>query len=163
MNYTDRFSFLFADIYQDIHRDQSKFVKLSLRGEQSSLSGSVRSETPLDELNSRISSAYEQVSKLASEKIALAQQLVSLLTRTKARLESDVNKVRTLQGEALSYSAPITPSMSRRTASSVQLYPLGDMYSQPKASREASVAEAIEPPTKSGSFIASHLTTYSPH
>lgn len=48
----------------------------------------------------RISVAYAEIDSLANEKIALAQRIIDLLTRTRARLDSDLAKVRLLQGES---------------------------------------------------------------
>lgn len=46
-----------------------------------------------------IDSNYAEISRLALEKEALAQRLVTLINRARARLDHDLNKVLVLQGE----------------------------------------------------------------
>ncbi|TFK72017.1 hypothetical protein BDN72DRAFT_388490 [Pluteus cervinus] len=60
----------------------------------SSLPG--RAQLPL-----RISANYAEIEKLSDEKLALAQRIIELLSRTRNRLDYDLAKVRTLQGESL--------------------------------------------------------------
>jgi len=47
----------------------------------------------------RISLSYKELDALSSQKIKLAERLIDLLTRTQAKLDADVKKVRSLQGE----------------------------------------------------------------
>jgi chromatin modification-related protein YNG2 len=50
-------------------------------------------------LPGRISIAYAEVEALTTEKISIAHQIIELLSRTRARLDGDLSKVRILQGE----------------------------------------------------------------
>ncbi|EEB88073.1 hypothetical protein MPER_14300, partial [Moniliophthora perniciosa FA553] len=51
---------------------------------------------------------YAEIEQLANEKIAISQRIIELISRTSARLDVDLNKVRQLQGDTHpveSYSA----------------------------------------------------------
>ena len=68
-------------------------------------------------LPERIASTYAEIAVLDDEKIALAQSLIKLLSLTKARLDVDLVKVKSLQGEPIEDHR--TPSFSQST----QLHP----------------------------------------
>jgi chromatin modification-related protein YNG2 len=51
-------------------------------------------------LPGRISAAYAEIEALTNEKNSIARQIIELLTRTRARLDGDLSKVRILQGES---------------------------------------------------------------
>lgn len=104
-----------TDIQQDIAKDQSKYIKSSLKSWPSiptNTAGSVEpsksataSPTPNGSnskahLPGRISTAYAEIETLTNEKISIARQIIELLTRTRARLDGDLSKVRILQGES---------------------------------------------------------------
>ncbi|KAF8806250.1 hypothetical protein BYT27DRAFT_7191566 [Phlegmacium glaucopus] len=103
------------EIQQDIAKDQSKYIKSSLKQYSSlqiSTTASVEqsksataSPTPNGSnskahLPGRISAAYAEVEALSNEKISIARQIIELLTRTRARLDGDLSRVRILQGES---------------------------------------------------------------
>ena len=102
------------DLLQDVARDQAKYVRSALKNvsgtsfstlgfnDQKSASPPLipRSNSKLH-LPGRISSAYAEIAILNDEKIALAQSLIKLLSLTKARLDVDLVKVKTLQGEQI--------------------------------------------------------------
>jgi chromatin modification-related protein YNG2 len=71
-------------------------------------------------LPERIASAYAEIAVLDDEKIALAQSLIKLLSLTKARLDVDLVKVKTLQGE------PIEDNRASRSFS--QSIPITSIY-----------------------------------
>ena len=48
----------------------------------------------------RISVAYTEIEALTTEKISIVHQIIELLSRTSARLDGDLSKVRILQGES---------------------------------------------------------------
>ena len=58
----------------------------------------------------KISASYAEIQELASEKCALAQQLIELISKTRARLDIDIVKVKMLQGES-----PDTPTVATRS------------------------------------------------
>ncbi|KAH9482309.1 hypothetical protein JR316_0004407 [Psilocybe cubensis] len=103
------------ELLQDISKDQSKYIKAALK--QSSApstptansTSKSRTASPITSmptnshskahLPARITSAYAEIDVLTNEKVEIAQRIMNLLTRTRARLDSDLAKVRTLQGE----------------------------------------------------------------
>lgn len=90
------------EIQQDIAKDQSKYIK-SLLKQCSFLPDWRNSDTdsnPKTHLPGRISAAYAQIEALSSEKMSIARQIIHLLTRTRARLDADLSRVRILQGES---------------------------------------------------------------
>lgn len=107
-----------TEIQQDIAKDQSKYIKSSLKqcsyppvntvgsGEQSKSATASASPAPNDSnfskahLPGRISAAYAEIEALTTEKMSIARQIIELLTRTRARLDGDLCKVRILQGES---------------------------------------------------------------
>lgn len=54
---------------------------------------------PKAHLPPKITGSYAEIDRLAGEKLALAQRIVDLLTRTRARLDADLTKVGVLQGD----------------------------------------------------------------
>lgn len=48
----------------------------------------------------KISASFNEIHELAAEKVALAEKLIELITRTRAKLDVDIFKVRLLQGES---------------------------------------------------------------
>ncbi|KAF8662716.1 hypothetical protein AX16_001158 [Volvariella volvacea WC 439] len=60
----------------------------------------VRAPSPKSShLPAKIAAAYAEIDQLADEKILLAQKVINLIQRTRARLDVDLSKVRVLQGE----------------------------------------------------------------
>lgn len=104
-----------TEIQQDIAKDQLKYIKSSLKqcsslpsntaGSGEQIKSATASPTPNGSnskahLPGRISAAYAEIEALTAEKISIAQQIIELLTRTRARLDGDLSKVRILQGES---------------------------------------------------------------
>jgi len=101
------------ELLQNVARDQARYVKSALKSVSSSsfstlgLNGQKSaSPTPTPtgtnsktHLPGRIASAYAEIAVLNDEKIVLAQSLINLLSLSKARLDVDLVKVKTLQGE----------------------------------------------------------------
>ncbi|PPQ67591.1 hypothetical protein CVT25_012085 [Psilocybe cyanescens] len=105
------------ELLQDIAKDQSKYIKAALKqssapstpssavnASSKSRTASPITSTPTNShskahLPARIAAAYTEIDVLTNEKVELAQRIMNLLTRTRARLDSDLAKVRTLQGE----------------------------------------------------------------
>lgn len=65
----------------------------------SSSSSSASSSSKLIAIPGKISAAYREIQELSTEKEELAQRLVSLIERTRTRLDIELSKVRALQGE----------------------------------------------------------------
>ncbi|KAG2013191.1 hypothetical protein CC2G_010126 [Coprinopsis cinerea AmutBmut pab1-1] len=105
----------------DIVKDQNRYIKHSLRQSNqggfnatssqasSGNDGQGNSGNSKAHLPERIAAAYALVEVLNNEKIELAKRLIALLSRAQARLDADVVRVRTLQGE---HPEDIQPSLS---------------------------------------------------
>lgn len=105
----------FTELLHDVARDQARYVKSALKNSSGSsfntqgLNGQKSTSptpTPTNtnsktHLPGRIASAYAEIAVLNDEKIFLAQSLIKLLSLTKARLDVDLVKVKTLQGEPI--------------------------------------------------------------
>ncbi|KAJ7865436.1 hypothetical protein B0H14DRAFT_410459 [Mycena olivaceomarginata] len=110
----------------EIDRDSSRYIRHSLNVSNSaSSSTSVSPSPPVSRAPSpestlipgKISTAYAKIDKLSAEKCALAQRIIDLVSRTRARLDSDLTKVRALQGEPLKPAfAAATPTASGSSA-----------------------------------------------
>ena len=118
-----------TEIQRDIAKDQSKYIKSSLKqssflptstagfGEQSAANESPTSNGSNSKahLPGRISDAYDEIGALTAEKISIAQQVIELLSRTRARLDGDLSKVRILQGEPPDDNRPsVSPSVAHQ-------------------------------------------------
>jgi chromatin modification-related protein YNG2 len=98
---------MYQELLQDIARDQSRYIKSALKqgstpSTPSSAGDNGNASPPSNSkahLPARIATAYAEIDSLASEKMVLAQRIIDLLSRTRARLDSDLTKVRILQGE----------------------------------------------------------------
>jgi len=73
-------------------------------------------------LPARIANAYAELETLSNEKTEIAQNILNLLTRTRSRLDSDLARVRTLQGEpaedARNLYIPNIPSVAQLRSAS---------------------------------------------
>jgi len=128
-----------------VARDQARYIKSALKGVSSSSFSNLGlnsrksvSPTPTAlsinskmHLPERIAVTYAEIAVLDDEKIALAQSLVNLLSLTKARLDVDLVKVKTLQGE------------DHRTQSFPQSAPLHSFVSPDKRSEAMSEANTL--------------------
>ncbi|KAF7367255.1 Chromatin modification-related protein [Mycena sanguinolenta] len=116
------------DLQADIDRDSSRYIRHSLKASNSASSSSAsvspspaasRAPSPKSALiPAKISAAYAEINTLSAEKCALAQRIIDLVSRTRARLDADLTKVRVLQGETLepAFSGAATPITSTRLA-----------------------------------------------
>ena len=122
-----------TEIQRNIAKDQSKYIKSSLKqssyiptsatgsGEQSANglgSPTSNGSNSKSHLPGRISVAYAEIEALTTEKISIARQIIELLSRTRARLDGDLSKVRILQGEP---PDDIRPSISPNVAHQLTL------------------------------------------
>lgn len=86
-----------AELQQEIQKESTKYIRHSLRS-ASATAGQALS--PKDNAIPQIVSAhYAEIDRLAAEKEALANRLVQLVSRARARLDHDLSKVLVLQGE----------------------------------------------------------------
>ncbi|TFK43877.1 hypothetical protein BDQ12DRAFT_702837 [Crucibulum laeve] len=104
-----QFTFHFL-LQQEIAKDQSRYIKHSLKSIPAPSPSSKNSDVtpaptligngPKPHLPGRISAAYAEIDKLSEQKMTLAQRIIELISRTRARLDSDLTRVRVLQGES---------------------------------------------------------------
>lgn len=103
----------------------------------------------------RISAGQMEIETLSNEKINLTQRLVELITRTRARLEADLTRVRILQGESASDIRSL--SVHNPTPhSSTSPYSTRRMDNNPILQLEQSLRSAIAvgSPTAEPGFLA---------
>ncbi|KAH9844375.1 uncharacterized protein C8Q71DRAFT_42128 [Rhodofomes roseus] len=81
------------ELQQEIQKDGGKYVRHSLKNPGQPL-GAKDGAIPQN-----IAAQYAEIDQLASEKIALAERMVQLIQRARARLDHDLSKVLVLQGE----------------------------------------------------------------
>ena len=101
------------ELQQEIDKDSAKYIRHSRQASSTSTSPpspSSPAPSPNTPIPVKISASYAEIQELASEKCALAQQLIELLSKTRARLDIDIVKVKLLQGES-----PDTPSVATRS------------------------------------------------
>ena len=102
-----------SELQQEIDKDSAKYIRHSRRASSASASPPSPS-SPVPSLKTpipvKISASYAEIQELATEKCALAQQLIELLSKTRARLDIDIVKVKMLQGES-----PDTPTVASRS------------------------------------------------
>ncbi|EIN10983.1 hypothetical protein PUNSTDRAFT_119808 [Punctularia strigosozonata HHB-11173 SS5] len=78
------------EILQEIQKESAKYIRHSLRGGEPSPKDAAIPE--------KIRHDYAEVDRLAAEKMALAERVVRLIARARARLDVDLTKVLALQG-----------------------------------------------------------------
>ena len=91
------------ELQQEIDRDTAKYIRRSRRASPASVtppSPSSRAPSPKSlPIPARISASYAEIHDLAGEKCVLAERLIEIISRTRSKLDADIVKVRTLQGE----------------------------------------------------------------
>ena len=90
-----------VDLHQEIQKEGSRYVRYTLRNAQtqSPLASPVLAKEKDTVASAKIDAAYAEIDKLAAEKLGLAERIVELITRARARLDHDVSRVLVLQGE----------------------------------------------------------------
>ncbi|KAF8832869.1 hypothetical protein HHX47_DHR1001872 [Lentinula edodes] len=90
-------------LQHQIDSDSARWIRYSLRGASagagSSPSSLLSPSKPIGHLPAKIKQAYAEIEQLSTEKLALAERVVDLITRTYTRLGVDLNRSRVLQGE----------------------------------------------------------------
>lgn len=82
------------ELQQEIQKESSKFIRHSLRSGTPGQTLSAKDGTIPETINQH----YAELDRLAAEKEALANRLVQLIERARARLAHDLSKVLALQG-----------------------------------------------------------------
>lgn len=109
---TTRPTFESPELQQEIDKDSARYIRHSLRATSSTAAPSPSTPGPSAKsslLPAKISASYAEISQLSSEKILLSQRIVDLITRTRARLDADLAKVRILSGEVIEHHAAASP------------------------------------------------------
>ena len=102
-----------SELQQEIDKDSANYIRHSRQESSASTTPPSPSPSPgSTPIPAKISASYTEIQALAAEKCALAQQLIELLSKTRARLDIDIVKVRMLQGEN-----PDIPTVASRSAS----------------------------------------------
>lgn len=90
------------ELQQEIDRDSARYIRHSLRSSSSPTPTDPSQRAPSPKtagLPAKIQASYAEIHEISNEKCLLAQRLIDLITRTRARLDSDIVKVKYLQGE----------------------------------------------------------------
>ncbi|THH12711.1 hypothetical protein EW146_g7440 [Bondarzewia mesenterica] len=82
-----------AEIQQEIQKESAKYIRHSIRN------GTAPVSAKDGQIPQKIKEDYAQIDRLAEEKVKLAQRVVALIQRAKARLDYDLGKVLVLQGD----------------------------------------------------------------
>ncbi|PPQ91369.1 hypothetical protein CVT25_004136 [Psilocybe cyanescens] len=94
------------DLQQEIDKDSAKYVRYSRRASSASASAtppspSSRAPSPKSvSIPAKIAASYTEIQELAAEKCVLATRLIEIISQTRAKLDNDIMKVRTLQGDS---------------------------------------------------------------
>ncbi|KAF7320196.1 hypothetical protein MKEN_00804100 [Mycena kentingensis (nom. inval.)] len=153
-------------LQNDIDKDSARYIRHSLKLASSAPSSTSASPSPAPDasrsasakdqaISGKIEKAFEEIHALNADKVALSQRLIDLVTRTRARLDAELVKVRILQGDE-------QPTFSRVNSaaavpSDVEIYvgasrnPLPQPIDSPRnvlgpsSSLDARVAQAASP------------------
>ncbi|KIK71461.1 hypothetical protein GYMLUDRAFT_211735 [Collybiopsis luxurians FD-317 M1] len=91
------------ELQYQIDSDSARWIKHTLRSANHNGSGpstpSSSPTKPVGHLPAKIKQSYAEIEQLSTDKLALAERVVELLTRTSTRLAVDLNRARVLQGE----------------------------------------------------------------
>ncbi|KAJ7630512.1 hypothetical protein FB45DRAFT_990520 [Roridomyces roridus] len=137
------------ELQQEIDKDTSRYIRHSLRASNSTATSSSVSPSPAASrapspksmlLPAKISAAYAEINELSKDKMQLAQRIIDLVSRTRARLDADLTKVRILQGEI-----PDTTIAGRVRAPSVSSSPMleGEVYIGASRNPVSQISESL--------------------
>ena len=89
------------EIQHDLTKESSKYVRHAVRNSSPPSVGvnGTTSTGSEEEQQNKIAAGHAELEKLANERVALAMRIVSLVKRTRTRLEGDLVRIAILQGE----------------------------------------------------------------
>ncbi|KAF8177230.1 hypothetical protein BJ912DRAFT_1033443 [Pholiota molesta] len=91
------------ELQLEIDKDSARYIRHSRRASSASVtppSPSSPAPSPKSVLiPAKITASFAEIQELATEKCALAERLIEIISRTRSKLDVDIAKVRTLQGE----------------------------------------------------------------
>ena len=135
------------ELQQEIDKDSAKYIRHSRQTSSASASPPSPSSSPVPSLKTpipvKISASYAEIQELATEKCALAQQLIELLSKTRARLDIDIVKVKILQGESPDTPTVATRSSARPSAAPPSLENFGSIGRNPALAISESLRNAF--------------------
>ncbi|KAK7064570.1 chromatin modification-related protein [Favolaschia claudopus] len=149
------------DLQAEIDRDSSRYIRHSLKAANSASSSSSVSPSPAASrapspksmaIPGKISAAYAEINELSNEKIALAQRIIDLITRTRARLDSDLTKVRVLQGEL-----PEQPTFSSASTTGMRLPRIPSAIGSPMIEADVYIGASRNPVSQLGESLRNAL------
>jgi Inhibitor of growth proteins N-terminal histone-binding len=157
------------ELQQEIDKDSARYIRHSLPASSTPTTplspSSLATNTPI---SVKISASYAEIQELATEKCALAQQLIELLLKTRARLDIDIVKVKMLQGDS-----PDTPTVVSRSAKPLAVTPtlenLGTIGRNPALAISESLRNALaltpvpEPPSVASAASSGPATKSKSH
>ncbi|CAL1700209.1 unnamed protein product [Somion occarium] len=83
------------ELQQEINNASSKYIRHSVK----SANGTAQLSSKDTNIPAIVKANYAEIDRLAAEKQRLSERIVQLITRARARLEHDLNKVLILQGD----------------------------------------------------------------
>ncbi|KAJ7456590.1 hypothetical protein FB451DRAFT_1276513 [Mycena latifolia] len=137
------------ELQQEIDRDSARYIRHSLRAHSSASSSTSVSPSPAasrapspksSHLPAKIASAYAEINELSAEKCVLAQRMIDLISRTRARLDADLTKVRVLQGEIPDQSISARVA---RTPTLASIPVLEEVYSGSSRNPASQISESL--------------------
>nr|GAT43676.1 predicted protein [Mycena chlorophos] len=120
------------ELQQENDKESARYIRHSLKASNSASSSASPSASPApavprppspksQAIPPKIAANYDEIHSISAQKVALAQRIIDLVTRTQARLDAELTKVRILQGE-------LVPDSLSRSNSLVAAIPDGDVY-----------------------------------
>ncbi|KAF9072007.1 hypothetical protein BDP27DRAFT_1401140 [Rhodocollybia butyracea] len=155
------------ELQSQIDSDGARWIKHTLRGAANSVSASPTKS--VSHLPAKINESYVEIDRLSEEKLALAERVVDLITRTCTRLDVDLDRTRVLQGDTSSdiirgRSVSVTPSVSAMPGIPLAVHPavaIGESLKQvlnpslPTETRHSVSTPVSAPPPKKRKVTAS--------
>ncbi|TFK36471.1 hypothetical protein BDQ12DRAFT_667880 [Crucibulum laeve] len=160
------------DLQHEIDRDSAKYIRHSVRSSISAASSAASTPGPSGAspapavtpkpstllLPTKIAASYAEINTLAEEKCLLAQRLIDLIALTRSKLESEIVKVRVLQGEVIEGPAtlPIPVEVPVLPVAGIPLS-IGESLKNALLSRAASPVVAAASPTAATSISVASI------
>ncbi|KAF4618527.1 hypothetical protein D9613_009709 [Agrocybe pediades] len=88
------------ELQQEIEKDSTKYIRHSRRSTSTSSSSPSSPSPKSSSLPARITASYTEIQTLTQEKCQLAERLIQIITRTRSKLDVELTKVMTLQGDS---------------------------------------------------------------
>lgn len=136
------------ELQQEIDRDSARYIRHSIRSSSSPTPTDPAQRAPSPKtvgLPAKIQTSYAEIQELSNDKCDLAQRLIDLITRTRARLDADIVKVKCLQGEV----PETTTSLGKAISSAALGVDFGPSGRNPAQQISESLRNALVTPSES--------------